>query len=84
MYQDGHSEKTFLFHVDDFDRVAEVVKPRRRKEVSPQERARLVEAGRATRLAPGRRGVQGDLAARQAAEGAPAGPDPSEAPSRGF
>ncbi len=28
--QSGHSERTFLFHVDDFAKVAEVVKPRRR------------------------------------------------------
>jgi hypothetical protein len=41
LYQDGDHEKTFLFDVADFDTVAEIVKPRRKRQVSEQERQRL-------------------------------------------
>jgi hypothetical protein len=48
--QDGDGEWTFLFDVADFDRVAEVVRPRRRRVLSPEGRAKLVGAGAGTRF----------------------------------
>jgi hypothetical protein len=40
-HQDGDNEKTFVFHVDLFDQVAAIVKPRRRRVVSEEQRQRL-------------------------------------------
>ena len=46
--QDGdRGELTANFHVDDFDAVAEIVRPRRKRQISVQERIRLAEMGRA-------------------------------------
>ena len=39
--QDGDHKKTFVFSVDRFDAVAEIVKPRKRRQVSEAERQRL-------------------------------------------
>jgi hypothetical protein len=44
LWQDGDGEKTFRFDVDNFWRVAAVVKPHRRRCLSPEGRAEL--AGR--------------------------------------
>ena len=38
LHQDGDWEKTFLFHVDLFDEVAKLVKPRRRRRLTEQQR----------------------------------------------
>ena len=46
LVQDGDREKTFVFHVDRFDTVADLVKPRRRRQVSDTEKRRLAEMGR--------------------------------------
>ena len=46
LVQDGDHEKTFVFHVDRFDEVADLVKPRRRRQVSDTEKRRLAEMGR--------------------------------------
>lgn len=46
LYQDGDREKTFLFDVTLFDQVAEIVRPRRRRQVSEAERQRLAEMSR--------------------------------------
>jgi len=46
IHQHGDDGVTVLFHVDDFDAVAEHLKPRRRRQVSEQERVRLAELGR--------------------------------------
>jgi hypothetical protein len=43
--QDGAQEKTVLYPVSLFDRVARVVKPRRRCHLSPEQLARLGAAG---------------------------------------
>ena len=44
LWQVGDGEKTFLFDVANFCRVAEVVRPHRRRRLSPEGRAEL--AGR--------------------------------------
>lgn len=41
MTQDGNSEKTVRFQVDQFDAVAEIVKPHRRPQLSDEQRAEL-------------------------------------------
>lgn len=46
-YQDGEYEKTFLFHVDMFPVVAEIVRPRMRRKLSPEQQAILSERGKA-------------------------------------
>jgi len=46
LHQDGDIEKTFLFDVALFEQVAEVVKPRRKRQVSDQRRQELVSYGR--------------------------------------
>jgi hypothetical protein len=38
LHQDGDQEKTFLFPVALFDQVAELVQPRRRRRLSPEQR----------------------------------------------
>jgi hypothetical protein len=48
--QDGDQEKTFTFPSAKFDAVAAVVKPRKRKQVSVEERARLVDMGKQHRF----------------------------------
>jgi hypothetical protein len=45
LHQDGDGEKTFLFGLDQFEAVAELIQLRKRRQVSPEERARLLEAG---------------------------------------
>jgi hypothetical protein len=46
LHQDGDVEKTFLFNVALFEQVAEVVKPRRKRQVSDERRQELVSYGR--------------------------------------
>jgi hypothetical protein len=41
LWQDGDGEKTFRFDVDNFRRAAEVVRPHRRRRLSPEGRAKL-------------------------------------------
>jgi hypothetical protein len=41
LWQDGDGEKTFHFGVDNFCRVAEVVRPHRRRRLNPEGRAEL-------------------------------------------
>jgi len=53
MKTDGDDGVTFVFDVADFDRVAEIVQPRRRRTVSDTERARLAEVGARTRFRHG-------------------------------
>ena len=36
--QDGQHEKTFLFHVDQFDQVSELVRPRKRRSMTPEQK----------------------------------------------
>lgn len=41
LHQDGDKEKTFLFDLADFDAVAAIVHPKRRRRLSEEERVRL-------------------------------------------
>jgi hypothetical protein len=41
LWQNGDGEATLLFDVDDFRQVAEVVRPHRRRRLSPEGRAEL-------------------------------------------
>ena len=43
VWLDGDQEKTFLFHVDQFEEVAAIVKPRKRPALSDQDRQRRRE-----------------------------------------
>jgi hypothetical protein len=43
LHQDGDGEKTYLFDVSRFDEVAAIVKPRKRKRLSPEQRAECAE-----------------------------------------
>lgn len=45
IHQDGDDFGSFKFHVSDFDRIAEVVKPRRKRQISEEERQRLAAIG---------------------------------------
>jgi hypothetical protein len=65
--QKGDHEKSFLFDVEHFDEVAEIVRPRRRRQVSDEVRERLARLG--TRFKPKSRGrvdVDGDSEASEA------------------
>jgi len=63
IHQDGDDgELTAVFDVADFDRVAQVMKPRRRRRLSEARRAQLVEAGAKTRF---QSGVQSDPGAHK-------------------
>jgi hypothetical protein len=59
LHQDGDREKTFLFPLALFDKVAALVQPRKRRRLSPERRAALAEANAATRFRP-QHGVQGN------------------------
>ena len=43
LYQDGDQEKTFLFDVSDFDTVAKIVKPKRKRRLTAEQREKNVE-----------------------------------------
>src|SRR5262245_44392252 len=44
-WQDGDRETTFIFPLTLFDRVAGVIRPKRRRRLSPEQRARLAAHG---------------------------------------
>ncbi|MHB8953846.1 MAG: hypothetical protein ACYC4U_12825 [Pirellulaceae bacterium] len=46
MYRDGDDGVDVLFHVSNFEPVAQLMKPRRRRRLSPQQRQRLAALGR--------------------------------------
>lgn len=48
--QDGDDGVTVSFHVDDLEPVAEVIRPRRRRSLSPERRQALAEVGKAHRF----------------------------------
>ena len=78
VWQDGTDGCTVLFPVEVFDQVAELLKLRRRRRVTDEERKRLSELGHQTRFLPRQHGVQSDLEARP---GVPrAQPDPKHVP----
>ena len=53
VHQDSDDGVTVLFDVADFPQVATLLKPRRKRQLSAEQMARLVEAGRPYRLSPG-------------------------------
>ena len=46
LIQDGDIEGVFLFTPDQFDIIAQYAKPRKRRRLSPEQRERLIEAGK--------------------------------------
>jgi hypothetical protein len=76
IWQDGDlGELTALFHVRDFGRVAQVMRPRRRRRLTETQRAKLVEAGAKTRF---QAGVQDELAPQERVPGASGDPEAVE------
>ncbi len=63
LYVEGDHELTVIFDVADFDRVAAVMEPRRRRRLSPEQRAACAERLKAYHFQPG-------VTARQAPSGA--------------
>jgi len=61
LQQDGTDGATFIFDVAECKRVARVVKPRRRRQLSPAQRACLLERGKSSRFS----GAQSDLGRRE-------------------
>jgi hypothetical protein len=61
LYQDGDWEKTFLFDVSLFDQIAAIVKPRKRKQLSEEQRERLADIGKQHRFSPRSTGDQSRL-----------------------
>ena len=51
--QDGADGANVVFDVEHFDQVAEIMKPRRRRRLSPEHRAKLLEASREFWFLPG-------------------------------
>ena len=52
IYQLGDTEVTVNFNVRDFDRVAELLKPKKRRRLSPEHRQKLVRASIPHRFRP--------------------------------
>jgi len=50
LIQDGERERSVRFHVDAFDAVAAIVRPRRKRRISDAERQRLRDAGKRYRF----------------------------------
>lgn len=63
LYVEGDHELTVIFDVADFDRVAAVLEPKRRRRLSPEQRAACAERLKAYHFQPG-------VTARQASDGA--------------
>jgi hypothetical protein len=57
LWRDGDDGVDVLFDVDDFEPVAEQMKPRRRRRLSPERRAKLVAAGKRYQKRPEQAGV---------------------------
>ena len=47
LYQDGDDEKVYLFAPEDFDEVAKVVHPKRRRRLTPSQRLKAIQRLRA-------------------------------------
>jgi hypothetical protein len=63
LHQHGDHEQTFTFDVADFDAVAAIVRPRRRRQLSPEHNAKLQQAGQRYRFS---NGTQSEISERQA------------------
>ncbi len=58
--QDGDDGINVVFHIDDFEAVAEVMKPRRRRRLTPDQRAERVERLRKYQFGPASQSGGGD------------------------
>jgi len=67
--QDGDDGCNFRFHVDRFDAVAEVMKPRRRRRLSPEQRAKCADRLAKHQFTPARERPQNDRTCVAAASG---------------
>jgi hypothetical protein len=54
--QDGDDGINAIFHLDDFDKVAAIMQPKRKRRLTPEQRERLIAAGAGHRFAS-RRGA---------------------------
>jgi len=78
LWQDGSDGCTILFPVDLLDRVADLLKLRRRRQVTEEERRRLSELGHRHGFQPQQRGFHSDLEAQRCVSEAQ--PDPKHVP----
>ena len=53
LHQDGDDGATIVFHVSDFDAVAKIMEPRRRRVLSPEHKAKLAAASGKNRFSDG-------------------------------
>lgn len=53
LYNDADDGATVVFHVSDFDAIAEIIKPRTRRRLSADHKAKLAEASQRNRISPG-------------------------------
>ena len=58
VWMDGDDGVNVKFHVDDFEEIAAIMKPRKRRRLSPEHRQKLVEAGKANRFQGQTHGTQ--------------------------
>ena len=69
LHQDGDKEKTFLFPVSLFDRVAALVEPKRVRRLSEERRERLIQAGLRFRFEDGAGASSGERQAPRTTTG---------------
>jgi hypothetical protein len=65
VWADASDGITVLFDVADFDRVAEIIQPKRRRRLSPEHKAKLIEASRPFRFGHGSKCSSGERPATQ-------------------
>lgn len=65
VWMDGDDGLSVMFAPADFKRVAAVMKPKRKRQLSPERRAALIEAGKSNRFLPARHGVNASPNERQ-------------------
>jgi hypothetical protein len=73
LWQDGDAEKTFVFPVALFETVAALVKPRKRRRLSAERKAKLEESNVAFRF-PASQSIRQRCQATIPTPGGPAGP----------
>jgi hypothetical protein len=76
--QDGSDGMNITFPVELFDQVAALVKPRRKRQLTPEQRAKLIEAGKAFQK---KSGAQSDFYERPAHQTPQVDPAHVQAPS---
>lgn len=63
VHQEGDFETTVLFHVSHFDEVAKVIKPKRRRRITDEQKQRLAKIGTQTKFQPAHHGTKRPLPA---------------------